>query len=169
MSDNDDDLPELGSLGQSARTKHLKAAKTTMIIVGILTLGANIFMAISAENFVQAAFDKELRNIPAGQIDQNKLAELKKDAVRSVQLTSFGFAALGVVFLVLGFLVYRAPVVTTATGLILYLAGWATSAAMDPTMIAKGIILKVIIIAALVRALKAAIEYQKEQAAVEAV
>jgi hypothetical protein len=169
MSQTHDDLPELGSLGQSARSKHLKSAKVTMILVGILTIGANAFLAGMAEKLVDDAFKKELQNIPAEQIDAVKLQELKQQAITTTKLVSIGFCVVGVVYLVLGFMVYRAPVATTATALVLYIAGWAVTGLMDPAMLLKGIILKIIIIGLLVRALKAAIEYQKESAGVEAV
>lgn len=138
-----------------------------MIVVGILTIIGNGFVAAMAEQFVNRAFEQELRNIPAGQIDQVKLQELKQQAITTTKLVSVAFCVVGALFLVLGFLVYRAPVATTATGLVLYIGGWAISGLLDPSMLIKGIILKVIIIAFLVRALKAAIEYQKENAALE--
>ena len=165
---DDDDLPELGSLGQSARSKHLKSAKITMFVVGILTLLMNGFVALRAESVVDDAIKKELQNVPAGQIDQAKLEELKKQAITTTQLVSAGFCLVGVAYLVLGALVYRAPVATTATALVLYIGGWAVSGLFDPSMLVKGIILKVLIIGLMVRALKAAIEYQKETAGAEA-
>jgi len=168
MAQMDDDLPELGSLGQSARSKHLKSAKVTMIVVGILTLLVNGFVAVSAEKVVNDAFAKELKGIPAGQIDAAKLEELKKQAITTTQLVAVGFCIVGVVYILLGFMVYRAPVATTATALVLYIGGWAVSGLFDPAMLVNGIILKILIISLLVRALKAAIEYQKESAGVEA-
>ncbi len=167
MSDKGDDLPELGSLGQSARSKQLKTARVTLIVVGVLTILANLFMVVSAERVVEEAVQKELRDIPPAQIDRLKLSELKSKAVNNLQLISGAFLAVGFVFIALGLLVNHAPVATTATGLILYLGGWATSAVLDPSMLVQGLLLKIFIIAAMVRALKAAIEYQKEQAAAE--
>ncbi len=164
MSDDSDGLDGLGSLAQSARSKQLRSAKIAMIAVGILTIGANAFMGLGAKAFVEAAFARELKGIPADQIDNAKLAELKESAVKTVQLSAVAFSALGVVFIVLGLLVYRAPVLCTSLGLILYLGGWAIDAAFDPAMLLKGILIKAIVIAALVKALKAAIEYQKEHA-----
>jgi hypothetical protein len=49
---------------------------------------------------------------------------------------------------------------------VLYLAGNAISAVMDPTTIAQGIIIKIIIIAGLVRSIKAALEYERERSLV---
>jgi hypothetical protein len=165
MTSDEDGLDGLGSLAQSARSKHLKTAKVTLIAVGVLTILGNVVFAVAAESMVQQAIDKELRGVPAGQIDQEVVAELKKQAVTTTRLVSGAFVAVGVVFIFLGLFVSRAPVACTATGLVLYLAGWAITGVLDPSMIFKGALLKVIIIVALVKALKAAIAFQKEESA----
>jgi hypothetical protein len=157
---------ELGSLAQAARSKELKTARTTLIAVGVITLLANGVMALLAKGMVDKAFEAEIRNMqqPGMVLDQDQLNQLKQQAVTSTQLICFGFAAVGLVFIGLGVFVNKAPVVCTAIGLVLYIAGWAITAVLDPTMIAKGIILKIIIIVALVKALQAAIAYQRETA-----
>lgn len=80
----------------------------------------------------------------------------------AVKMTGFGFAGVGFTYFILGAFIYSAPVACTILGLILYVAGWAISAAMNPVMLANGIVIKIIIVMALVRAIQAAIAYQRE-------
>ena len=74
-----DDTEELGSLAQSGRKQHLKSARTTMFVIGAITIVANVAVALMAD----------------------KVAALPED-IRAVQIAGFGFAALGVVFVALG-------------------------------------------------------------------
>ena len=69
----------------------------------------------------------------------------------------------GVVFVLLGFFVHRAPVAMTATGLILYIADYAIGAVLDPTYLVRGIIVKIVIVVCLVKALNAAIACERER------
>lgn len=142
----------LGSLAQSARTSHLKSARTTLFVIGVLTIIANLGMAALAQNLV----DQELRNEPE---------QVKQQVVLVTQFVAGGFAAVGVIFLILGSLIYKAPVPCTVLALILYIAGQAISVLLDPTMLAKGAVVKVIIIVALVKAVQAALAYRREEMA----
>jgi hypothetical protein len=165
-------LPKLGSLSslaQTARMKHIKSAKTVLFIVGILTMGLSAVMFAIAEQTVQSQIDQELRGLGPGFIvDQQKMAELKIDAVAKTRLgAGIGFVE-GLVFLLLGVFVQKAPVAMTATGLILYVADYAIGGAFDPTYLVKGIIVKIIIVVCLVKALKAAIAYERERKNAEA-
>ncbi len=81
-------------------------------------------------------------------------------------MTYVGFGALGVVFIVMGFFVTSFPVPITIAALVLYLAAFAITAVLDPTMIYRGIVIKIIIVGALVRSIKAALEYQRDQSQV---
>ena len=157
--------PKLGSLAQAARTNQLKSARSILIAIGVLTLLVNGGLAIFARSLVDAQFDKEVQelNRKGMVIDPVKLADLKESSVRTTQLASVGFAALGGVFIAFGLLVYRYPVPITVSALALYLAGAAINAAFDPTTLVQGIILKIIVIVALAKAIKSAIAYQREQ------
>jgi hypothetical protein len=147
----DDD--ELGSLAQSARKSSLGQARAILIVVGVLTLLLNIFLYSNVDNEVA----KVRRENPGMVIDQ--------DAVKLVRLIYAGTAGLGAVFIVLGLAVYKAPVACTVTGLVLYVAGIAVFAVIDPQNLVRGLIIKVIIIVALVKAVQAAAAYQKEHQA----
>jgi hypothetical protein len=150
---------DLGSLAQSARGKQLKSAKTWIFAIGILTLLANIGMSF----VVGSQVDEEVKKLQAQNqvVDQQAVEAAKREA----QLVCAGFAAIGVVFIVMGFFVNAYPVPITILALVLYLAGFAISAVLDPTTIVQGIILKIIIIAGLSRSIKAALAYERERAA----
>ena len=60
-------------------------------------------------------------------------------------------------------MVTQYPVPCTITGLVLYLGANAAFGLMDPTSLARGLIVKIVIIVALFKAVQAAIAYQKEE------
>ena len=156
----------LGSLAQTARRKHLRQARVALIAVGILTILVNAVMFLMAERMVDAEIQKELRNAgPGAAVDQAEVNNIRTTYVRAQQLVAGGTVLLGVVFIVLGVVVDRYPVGATATGLALYIGAVVIFAVLegDPAAIGRGIIIKVIIIVALVKALQAGIAYQKEQ------
>ncbi len=142
---------QLGSLAQSARMKHMNQAKWTLIIIGVLTALLNGFMLAQSQKEV----DDLIRAGQLGAADAGTVLGL-------VRVIYGGALALGVVFIILGALVNRFPVPTTIAGLVLYLASTALFMLLDPSSIAKGIVIKVIIIYGLVRAVNAAIAYKKE-------
>ncbi|BBO31727.1 hypothetical protein [Lacipirellula parvula] len=158
---------ELGSLAQAARGSHLKSARSILIAVGILTIVVNIGLGIFAKNLVDSEIEKELRNASAQgmQVDPVVLEEFRSSAIRSVWVSAVLWSLTGVVFIGLGIAVYKYPVPATVAGLVLYIGCFAVGVMLDPASIAKGIIIKVIIVAGLFKAMKAAIESEKEQPA----
>jgi hypothetical protein len=75
------------------------------------------------------------------------------------------FLVVGIVFIICGVLVYRFPVACTVSSLVLYILAALATAALDPSTLAQGIVIKVIIIVALFKAVQAAFAYQKEMQA----
>ena len=67
------------------------------------------------------------------------------------------------VFVFLGISVYVFPVPCTVLGLVLYIGLIALAAVLDPTQIARGIIIKIVIIVAMVKSIGSAVAYQKEK------
>jgi hypothetical protein len=91
-------------------------------------------------------------------LDQAQLA-----IATSVALAIQGmFAFLGIVFIVCGLLVKRFPVPCTLIPLVLYVLSALATAAFDPTTLARGLIVKIVIVVALFKAVQAAFAYQKE-------
>jgi hypothetical protein len=165
MASDASNFDSLGSLAQSARTQQLKGARTILFIVGALTVAVNLFLVINAESMVQKEIDKEIEKVrrQGMEIDQSAVREVRESSVASLRLLNGIAVALGVVFIVFGFLVYQYPVPITITSLILYIGAMAVYGFLDPTTLAQGIIMKVIVIGALAKAIKAALAYQKEE------
>lgn len=160
-------LPSLtggsNSLAQAARMKLLNQARYTLIVIGILTIAANLFFGLAAEEGVKREFDKELasKGLNRAVVDPVKLQEAEEAAVRATRVGSFGFAALGAVFVGAGALIKKYPVPISIVSLVLYLGSTVVMGILDTDFLLKGIIIKVIIIVALVKAVQAAIAYQK--------
>lgn len=162
MSDAGDGL---GSLAQSARKGHLKTARGIMFFVGVLTLLINGGLLLGAESMVESEINQEVRKLQAQgmEFDPAELAKLKESAVRETQLVSGAAAGIGVIFCVLGALVYKIPVPATVLALVLYVGAAAVFGMLDPSTLAKGLIVKIIIVVALVKAVNSAIAYEREQ------
>lgn len=157
----------LGSLTQAARSKQLNSARTILLVIGVLSILANGVFVVMATKIVDDQFTKEVVELRRqGMIvDQVELKKLKGEAVRATQLGN-GFGLLiGIVFVALGCIVKKYPVPVTITGLVLYLASIAIFGLFDPSNLARGILIKILIVMGLVKAIQAAIAYEKESKA----
>lgn len=162
------DLPSLSSgsssLAQSARLKQLNRARGILIFVGLLTIAVNVFQYVTVERLVDDQFNKEMNELrrQGMQFDQVKVAELRSSAISSVKLFAMGLIAVGAAFLVGAGLIKSYPVPVTIISLVLYVGCAAIFGVLDPESLMKGIIIKIIIVVALVKAVQAAMAYQKE-------
>lgn len=164
---------DYGSLASHARTQKLKSAKIIFWIVGVLT----ILMAFVAYNQVRdaesileskSAMQSRMANDPevarvAGGLDPF-FAKMIKQAKLEVGIT-FG---MGMIFILCAMFVYRRPVITTVTGLVLYLAStafflYAKMSANEMGSAALSMIIKVAIILALVGAVKTAVSIERQE------
>jgi hypothetical protein len=148
-------LKPLGSLAQSARGKEISQARTILIVIGVLTMLVNGFLFFNLENEIQSEIQK-------ANMDPAQVAEFRQAATMAGYLLYAGPALLGLIFFVFGLIVKRYPLPITITSLVLYLLSIALFAFLNPLSIAQGIIFKIIIIAALARAIKAARAYDLE-------
>lgn len=153
----------LGSLAQSARAKQLKTARIILIIVGVLTIAANGFMYANTHNEVDQVIQQQIKDVRARGLleDQASVAELRHRVTLFCQILYGSTVALGVIFIVLGVMVYAYPVPVTILGLVLYIGAAAVFGFLNPATLVEGVILKIIVIVALVKSLQAAIAYQK--------
>jgi VIT1/CCC1 family predicted Fe2+/Mn2+ transporter len=160
-----------GSLSEAAQLQKLKSARVALWIVGILTILVNGFFFFNAQDEFEKAYEAELKRQGVSMaelraLDKDTLAEIdkeKSDGLAKVKLIYGAGLGLGVIFIVCALLVNRKPVIATMTGLVLYLGSIAATAAFEPESLAKGLIMKVIIIAVLAGAVKAAIAYERDQ------
>lgn len=158
MSVSSDDV-KLGSLGQAARGKQLNTARAILVIVGIMSLAINGFLFVTAQSRV----DDEISKLQQQglQIDETLVAGV----VLENQIIHGVGAAIGIILLVLGILVYQFPVPCTVAGLALYVTANIGFGILDPTSIASGIIIKVFIVIGLFKSVQSALAYNAEKQA----
>ncbi len=156
---------DLGSLAQSARAKQLKTARGILLFVGIMTVAFNVGFVFFAESVVDSQIETELREIRAQhlEVDQEKLAELRQQAIRSTQLVNGIGVIIGIVFLACALAVYRYPVASTVTSLVLYLGAAAVYGVLDPTTLARGWWVKILIVIGLFKAVQAALAFESDR------
>jgi hypothetical protein len=112
---------------------------------------------------VDAEIDKEIAKL-RGQgmvIDSSLIPDIRAASVRAGQLIGAVTIAMGVAFIVFGFLVHKYPVPITAISLILYVGALAIFGWLDPSTLVQGWLIKILFIGGLVKALKAAVAYQQ--------
>jgi hypothetical protein len=159
----------LGSLAQSARGKHLKTARRIMIVIGVLMAIGQTVMFFIESGTIKDEIQKEIRHRGlTGRVTQEEIQEAEQAGWRILLFIHGATALLGVVFIVLGFMVEKSPVAITATALVLFIGKEVIFALFSPINIVSGLIVKIIFIVALVKALQAAIAFQREQRAVAA-
>jgi hypothetical protein len=146
-------LKPLGSLAQAARGNELNSAQRILLVIGILTLAINGFLLFNLPNEIQHA------------IEQNQIAPEDVEQARQSGMIAgylmYGLTTLlGVVFVIFGLVVKQFPLPITITSLVLYVSAIAGLGFLDPETLVQGIIMKVIIVFALIRAIKAARAYQ---------
>jgi hypothetical protein len=143
---------KLENLAQTARQQHLTQAKSTLIVIGILTILINGYYFYTAESDLRDEINKS----------GVALNVSFQAAVLSVRLVYGGTIALGIVFAILGFLVPKFPVPATIIGLVLYIGATAIFAMIDMSTLMSGFVIKAVIIVSLFKAVNAALAYQKQ-------
>jgi hypothetical protein len=178
--DDETDAParprkKLGSLAQKARGKHLNQARALLIVIGVLTVIINLFDLVdtrkgfrfmSPREALEQAIYKQNAGAPKQLVDQ-VVGQMAPVLTLSVVV----FVGLGLVFIVFGLVIKVIPVVATVTSLVLYVVGNVVTAIMvlhfandkAAELLASGIIVKIIIVVCLIKAIQAAIAYERER------
>ena len=153
----------LGSLAQSARAKELKTARVILLIVGVLTIAANGFMYANTHNEVEQAIQQQIQDVRARRLveEQASVAEFRHRVSLFCHIIYGSALALGVIFVILGIMVYAYPVPITILALVLYIGAAAVFGFINPATLWQGVILKIIVIVILVKSVRAAIAYQR--------
>jgi hypothetical protein len=139
---------ELGSLAQSTREADLGKTRGILLFIGIMTLLMNGFMFANAR--------KEVESVGVGPADFDRVLNF-------VRLIYGAGIALGAYFVLAGLFVKKYPVPLTILSLILYVGATAGFGMLDPSSLAKGVIIKIIIVVALAKSIQTAFAYQKER------
>lgn len=160
MSSSEPEPRRLGSLAKSARHKHLNQIRATLFVIGALTILVNIFAMINLRSEVQKELD-----LQAPQAGGMKPAnpQFVEAAVLIGYVINGAFCLMGALFVLFGFLVKLYPVPITIISLVLYILGALVSVVLNPASLVVGIVVKVIIIIAFVKAIQTAIAYQREE------
>jgi hypothetical protein len=160
----------LGSLGQEARLKNLNTAKWIMIVVGILTIGSYVFQYTTVEKVIDEAFAKELQKqgLARHQVDQAAYNQARDTALLAARVICMVFIGIGFLYIVMGLLVKKYPVPLTIIGLLIYVGSVLLFAVLDPISLVQGIIIKIFIVIGLIKAVQAAIAYERERKAAAA-
>jgi hypothetical protein len=160
-----DQASSLGSLSQAARHKQLNTARGILIGVGIMTFLVNLAFFATIESQVNDLIKNQVDQLHKRglQEDPASLAAYRSKVIKITQLFQGGAVALGVVFVILGCLVKRHPVSSTIMGMVLYLGSNALFGYFDPETLAKGLLIKIIVVFVLAKSIHAAIAYQREQ------
>jgi hypothetical protein len=158
--------PRLGSLAQKARSKQLNQARGILIAIGVLTIVVNGIQVALIRSEVQKEYDKQIA--AAGGIGRVGLtpAQVQDMVDRDVSLNYVFlgiFLGLGVLFVIFGIIIHSFPVPVTILSLVLYLLGAVVSAFIDPKTLAAGLVIKIIIVVGLVKAIQAALAYEREK------
>lgn len=146
----------LGSLAQSARGNQLKVARGVLIGIGVLNMAANAFALYNLPNEIQ-------HGIRQYQLPPEAVPEFEQAARMGGYLIYGGAALLGLIFVVFGIILKKFPVAITITSLLLYIGATAGFAALAPATLTKGLIVKIFIVIALFRSIKAARAYEAER------
>jgi hypothetical protein len=150
-----ENLKPLGSLAQSARGKEISRARTILIVIGLLTIAVNGFLFYNLDNEIRTEIQK-------GNMDPEGIEQFKQAATVAGYLLYGGPMLLGVLFFAFGLIVQKYPVPITITSLVLYIGSAILFGLINPASLATGFIIKIIIVVALFRAVKAARAYDVE-------
>lgn len=155
----------LGSLAESARRKELKTARGILFFIGVVTILANAVFAGMAKSMVDDAIDKELRELQAQGLvlDDAAVEEARTSGFRAAVTANLIGIGIGILFIAFGIFVYQKPVPITIAALVIYIGANAAYGLLDPTTLLKGLIIKIFIVAALFKAVQAAIASEKEK------
>ncbi len=142
-----------------------------LIGVGILTVLVNLAFFAMIESQVDEEIKQQVNKLhkQGQQEDPASVAEFRSKVIKIAQLFQGGAIALGVVFIILGIMVKKYPVSCTIIGMVLYIGSIAIFGYLDPETLAKGLLIKIIVVVVLAKSIQAAVAYQREQIAEESI
>jgi hypothetical protein len=165
MSQPESGLPRLGSLAQSARSKQLNTARGLLIFIGVATILFNVIQLMIVKDQIKKGIDQEIsaRLLPGQQVNEVERQKIENAAIVFAYILCGSLIFLGLLFVVFGLIVKLFPVPVTVISLVLYLGAIAVFAVLNPPSLGAGIIIKIFIVIALVKAIQSAIAYQKAE------
>lgn len=146
-----------GTMAQKLRLKNIKEAMYLLLIAGVVNIAWGGFLWWKLEADVAAAgkvFDLS-RNTALRSLIEKELAQARILLACQVSV--------GVIFVALALAVKRAPLITTATALGLYLAVYFIFGVINPVNFYMGFIGKIFLVVALATAVRSASSYEKQK------
>ena len=146
--------------------QRVRSGRTTILVVAVLTVLASVviyFVGMSPINEARAQVNsvRNSENVdPASVVD----ADAKNNkAAATITLIAGVNLVLGLIYFGLWFWAKSRPLPAVLAALILYVTVWIGSAVIDPASAASGFIMKIIIIAFLIKSIDSARKYQRMQ------
>ena len=118
----------------------LAMAQITLILVGLLNVVLYSVMYVNAPNEVQQV------------MKSGDVAMSEETLLQWARVIYGAYIAAGTIMFLLGALIYQFPVFCPLAGLLLYIVAIGVGAVLDPFSLVKGIIIKVLVILALIKA-----------------
>ena len=134
------EIREQRKRGQGEAAGSLGIAQGTLIFVGLLTIALNSILYLNATNEVAQV-------MKAGDVAMSEDALL-----RFVRIIYGSFIAVGAIEVLLGALIYQFPLFCPLTGLIIFVLANLIIGVLNPMSLVKGIIIKILVVMALVKA-----------------
>lgn len=146
---------KLGSLAQSARAKHIKQAKMALLIVGVLYTLVHGFQWMNLDN--------EMNQERAKAAARGMYIINEAEVYRNAKITCATASLLGIFMIIMGVIVPTSPLPCCISALTLFILAHLGLAFLNPINLLAGIIVKVIVIAALIKAIQAASASEKDK------
>ena len=156
-------MTELERLNQRVLKDQLFAARVILLVVGATTFLFNLVAYYQVPNEVEKVFREEIRSAgPDEVLDEQELTEVRQEAARHGYWI-YGWTALtGLGIFLLGIFLYKAPVLSVVTGLLLYAGCIAFLAFLDFNFLKQHVVKNLVIFLVLGRAVQTAFAYRKE-------
>ena len=150
----------VGSFAQSARGQEIGQARTILFVLGTLfVVGYGIMSAIApmvTNTEIERA--EKAGEIAPEQVEQSRIG------LTAINYAIFGSSmALGVLFIIFGFIVKKFPAPITIASLALYILWILAAAIVNPFNLVSGLIVKIVVIVGLAKAIKAAFAYEQDK------
>lgn len=151
----------LVSLAQVARVRTLNTARMIMIIIGVLSVLWNAVAILASRANYESQVDEVLQyaGLTHDDLDQERYTAAKAAALGRALAVNGGGVLVGLTFIFLGTAMYRSPVTMSIVGLVLYGTVTLALSLFDPLTLTRGVLVKIIIIAALAKAIGSAAAY----------
>jgi len=150
------------SLARSAKKEQLKVARYILLLIGLLTIAWNGYEFSQIDRAVDLEVQKRINSLHAKGLveDQVEVTQLRNRLARFIQFACGLMVAVGIVFVVLGMMVYAYPLSATILGLVIYVGSIALFGFLSPETLLQGALGKIVFVVALAASVRTAIAWR---------